>query len=91
MNNPLASQDVDEFVSSSDQVLRNLALHHLLTNGSTAVNGCRQNEWMGAVRMRVQIADKNITIIHMTPVFWIKYKFLLNRILTDWSLMDYLD
>ncbi len=23
---------------------------------------------MGAVRMRVQAADKNITIIHMTPV-----------------------
>jgi len=44
INNPLASQDVDKFVSSSDQILRNLALHHLLTNGSTAVNGCRQNE-----------------------------------------------
>ncbi len=24
---------------------------------------------MGAVRMRVQTADKNITIIHMTPVY----------------------
>ncbi len=34
---------------------RNLALHHLLTNGSSAVNGCRQK--------RVQTADKNITII----------------------------
>ncbi len=25
-------------------------------------------QWMGAVRMRVQTADKNITIIHNTPV-----------------------
>ncbi len=24
---------------------------------------------MGAVRMRVQIADKNITIIHTTPIY----------------------
>ncbi len=45
-------QDVDEFVSSSEQIWINLAFHHLLTNGSSAVNGCRQNE------------SKNITIIH---------------------------
>ncbi len=25
-------------------------------------------QWMGAVRMRIQTADKNITIIHTTPV-----------------------
>ncbi len=25
-------------------------------------------QWMGAVRTRVQTADKNITIIHTTPV-----------------------
>ncbi len=25
-------------------------------------------QWMGAIRMRVQTADKNITIIHTTPV-----------------------
>ncbi len=25
-------------------------------------------QWMGAVRMRVQTADKNITIIHTTAV-----------------------
>ncbi len=37
-------QDIDEFVSSSEQIWRNVALHHLLTNGSSAVNGCRQNE-----------------------------------------------
>ncbi len=36
---------VNEFVSSSEQTWRNLALvHHLLTNGYSAVNGCRQNE-----------------------------------------------
>ncbi len=39
-----AIQDVDEFISSSEQIWKNLALYHLLTNGSSAVNGCRQNE-----------------------------------------------
>ncbi len=39
--------------SSSEQIWRNLALHHLLTM-----------QWMGAVRMRVKTSDKNITIIH---------------------------
>ncbi len=34
---PQAIQDVDE-------IWRNLALHHLLTSESYAVNGCRQNE-----------------------------------------------
>ncbi len=32
------------FVSSSEQIWRNLALHHLFTSGSSAVNGCHQNE-----------------------------------------------
>ncbi len=41
---PQAIQHVDEFVSSSEQIWRNLSLHHLLINGSSAVNGCRQNE-----------------------------------------------
>ncbi len=41
---PQAIPDVDEFVSSSEKFWRNLALHHLLTNGSSAVNGCRQNK-----------------------------------------------
>ncbi len=44
MYSPSAIQDVDEFVSSLEQIWRNLAFHHLLTNGSSAVNGCRQNE-----------------------------------------------
>ncbi len=33
-----------QVVTSSEQILRNLELHHLLINGSYAVNGCRQNE-----------------------------------------------
>ncbi len=44
MYSPSAIQDVDEFVSSLEQILRKLGFHHLLTNGSSAVNGCRQNE-----------------------------------------------
>ncbi len=36
--------DVAKFVYSPKQIWRNLALHHLLNNGSSAVNGCRQNE-----------------------------------------------
>ncbi len=41
---PPVIQDIDEFVSSSEQIWRNVAFYHLLTNGSSAVNGCRQNE-----------------------------------------------
>ncbi len=37
-------QDVDEFVSSSAQIWRDVMLHHLLTNGSSAANGCHQYE-----------------------------------------------
>ncbi len=55
LTHPQASQDVNEFVSSSKQIWRNVAIHHLLSNGSSAVNG--------AVRMRVQTADKNITSV----------------------------
>ncbi len=56
--NSQAIQEVDECVSALDQqVWRNWALHHFLTNGHSAVNGCRQN---GAV----QTANKNITTIH---------------------------
>ncbi len=36
--------DADTFVSSAEQIWRNVALYHLLTNGSSVVNGCRQNE-----------------------------------------------
>ncbi len=37
-----AIQYVDEFVSSSEEIWRNFASYHLLTNESSAVNGCRQ-------------------------------------------------
>ncbi len=43
-NYPQTVQDVDEFVLSFEQIWRNVSLHHLLINGSSAVNGCRQNE-----------------------------------------------
>ncbi len=38
-----AIQEADEFVFSSE-IWRNVALHHLFTNGLFAVNGCHQNE-----------------------------------------------
>ncbi len=47
-----AIQDVDEFVSSWD--LEKCSIASLVFTV----------QWMGAVRMRVQTADKNITIIH---------------------------
>ncbi len=40
MYSPSGYPDVDEFVSSSGQIWG----IHLLINGSSAVNGCRQNE-----------------------------------------------
>ncbi len=42
-------------------------------------------QWMGAVRMRAQTADKNITIIHTTPVHQLTFcetnscVFLVNK------------
>ncbi len=53
---------LDEFVSSLDQIWRNVTFRHLLTNGSSAVNGCRQNE--------------SPKVIHTTPVHrlvWIPF------------------
>ncbi len=41
---PLAIQDLDKFVSLWEQIWGNLALHHLLTNDFSVVNGCRQKE-----------------------------------------------
>ncbi len=37
-------------------------------------------QWMGAVRMRVQTADKNITIIHTTPVHQLMSWTYLDRV-----------
>ncbi len=41
---PQKIQDIDELVSSSEQIWRNVAVNHLLTNGPSAVNGreCKQ-------------------------------------------------
>ncbi len=41
---PQAIQHVDEIICSCEQIWRNVALHDLLTNESSAVNGCRQND-----------------------------------------------
>ncbi len=46
-------------------------------------------QWMGAVRMRAQTADKNITIIHTTPVHQLmscdvkSCIFVRNKIITE--------
>ncbi len=40
-------------------------------------------QWMGAVRMRVQTADKNITIIHTTPVHQLRNKSIIMVSLTS--------
>ncbi len=55
--------DIDEFVYSWEQIWRNLALHHLLTNGSSAVNGCRQNESSKLIKHY-----SNPQVINMTAV-----------------------
>ncbi len=57
---PRVIQDVDGFLSQKEQIWRTLALHHLLTNGSSAVNGCRQNESKQLIKTQV---------IHMTLVY----------------------
>ncbi len=76
---PQAIWDVDE-----NQIWRNVLFYHCLSNGCSAVNGCRQNER----------ADKNITIIHKfhllsspdvnwwTGVVWIIVMILSALILT---------
>ncbi len=56
----MANQDVDEFVSSSEQILEKCSIASLAQKWILAVQG--------AVRMRIQTADTNITIIHITPV-----------------------
>ncbi len=44
ITHPQAIQDIDEFVSSSEQIGRNSILHQLLCNRASSVNGCRRNE-----------------------------------------------
>ncbi len=43
ITHPQTIQDVDEFVSSSEQIWENVALCHILISVYSAVNGCRQN------------------------------------------------
>ncbi len=50
---PQAIQYVDEFISSSEQIWKN----------DITCSPMDPQQWMGAVRMRVQIADKNLTIL----------------------------
>ncbi len=78
------TRPVDEFVSSSI-FLRNVALHHLLSNGSSAVNGCHQNEspnsWWA-----------HILAISETHRFWHSLRMMLTDGL-EWCglLVDYCD
>ncbi len=55
-----AIQDVDEFISSSEQIWRNLALNHLLTNGSS------YSEWVPSEWESKQLIKTSV--IHPTPV-----------------------
>ncbi len=55
---PQATQYVDEIVSSSEHICSNLALRYMLTNGSSAVNGCQTAD----------IHHNNLQVIHSTPV-----------------------
>ncbi len=56
----LLGQNIDEFVSSSEQIWWNVTLHHWLTMDAL--------QWMGAVRTQVKTADKTSQVIHTTPV-----------------------
>ncbi len=45
ITNPQPIQYIDEFISSFlQEIWIIIALHHFPTEGSSAVNGCRQNE-----------------------------------------------
>ncbi len=44
MYSPSGHQNVLEVASSFEQIRRNWSLRHLLNSGSSAVNGCHQNE-----------------------------------------------
>ncbi len=58
---PRAIQDVDEVVSSSEQIWRNvLSLHHLFTIGPSAVNGCRQNQSQLIKGKKLSVRNKSI-------------------------------
>ncbi len=58
---PQAIQNVDDFVFSSEQIWRNLTLHHFITNGSS-VNGCRQNESPNSFNFKLFLAKIKCSI-----------------------------
>ncbi len=45
-----------------------MTFHPTSPKNVSLLNVYSPSQWMGAVRMRLQTADKNITIIHTTPV-----------------------
>ncbi len=62
--------------SSSEQLWRNVAFHHLFTNRSSAVNGCRQNESPNSWQKHYN----NPQVIHTTPcVLWKSNMFIRNK------------
>ncbi len=66
-------------ISSSEQILRNFAFRHLLTMDTL--------QWMGAVRTRVQTADKNHNNpqeIHTTPVHQLM-SWVVNSFMFIWN------
>ncbi len=66
----IAIQHADEFVSSLKEIwTKKIALHHLFTNGSSAVNGCRQNESPNSLYKH----HNNPQVIHMTHVYQLIY------------------
>ncbi len=61
---PQVIQDANTFVSSLKLYLQ--IYHYIIYSPVDPL-------WMGAVRMRVQTVDKNIKIIHTTPVHQLKH------------------
>ncbi len=76
-NYPQAVQDVD-LVSSWEQICRNLALHHLLCNGSSAVNGCHQNESKQLITSQSR-SNPHYPSHHITSCKVNSYVFLRNQ------------
>ncbi len=72
--NDTHSHDIQDVDVWSEEILRNLALHHLLTNGSSAVNGCRQNESPNSWFKQHNTSQNNIT-----KVLWSEKLCLCNK------------
>ncbi len=72
---PHTMQDVEEFDSSLEQIWIHFALHHLLTNGSSTVNGCHQNAnktadkyihklstWLQSINYHLEVSETNLSL-----------------------------